>query len=86
MKFIHIADLHLGAKPDAGNAYSQNREQELWDSFRDIITICKPEEDRSVADCRRSVSQTTPVKRIKRNEFHTGDAGTYGGGHDCRQS
>ena len=40
MKFIHIADLHLGAKPDAGNAYSQNREQELWDSFRDIITIC----------------------------------------------
>ena len=32
--------MHLGAKPDAGNAYSQNREQELWDSFRDIITIC----------------------------------------------
>ncbi len=29
-----------GKKPDAGNAYSQNREQELWDSFRDIITIC----------------------------------------------
>ena len=32
--------MHLGAKPDAGNAYSQNREQELWDSFRDIIEIC----------------------------------------------
>ena len=32
--------MHLGAKPDAGNAYSQNREQELWDSFRDIMTIC----------------------------------------------
>ena len=32
--------MHLGAKPDAGSAYSQNREQELWDSFRDIITIC----------------------------------------------
>lgn len=32
--------MHLGVKPDAGNAYSQNREQEIWDSFRDIIEIC----------------------------------------------
>lgn len=32
--------LAFRGKPDAGNAYSQNREQELWDSFRDIITIC----------------------------------------------
>ena len=40
MKFIHIADLHLGAKPDAGSAYSAGREREIWDSFRDIIDIC----------------------------------------------
>ena len=39
MKFIHIADL-LVRQTGRGNAYSQNREQELWDSFRDIITIC----------------------------------------------
>ncbi len=86
MKFIHIADLHLGAKPDAGNAYSQNREQELWDSFRDIITICNQKKTDLLLIAGGSVSQTTPVKRIKRNEFHTGDAGTYRGGHDCRQS
>lgn len=40
MRFIHIADLHLGAKPDAGKAYSAGREREIWDSFRDIIGVC----------------------------------------------
>ena len=40
MRFIHIADLHLGAKPDAGNAYSARREREIWDSFRDIMDVC----------------------------------------------
>ncbi len=59
MKFIHIADLHLGAKPDAGNAYSQNREQELWDSFRYHNNL-QSEKDRFVADCRRSVSTGSP--------------------------
>ena len=36
MKFIHIADLHLGAEPDAGRAYSQNRSQELWETLQSV--------------------------------------------------
>lgn len=44
MKFIHIADVHLGAKPDAGRAYSANRESEIWDAFRNVIRICEEEQ------------------------------------------
>lgn len=37
MLIIHTADLHLGASPDAGEAWGKNRKQELWDSFERLI-------------------------------------------------
>ena len=43
MRFIHIADVHLGAEPDAGTAYSGKRPQELWDTFGKVISICEQE-------------------------------------------
>lgn len=43
MRFIHIADVHLGACPDAGKAYSQERPRELWDTFAYVIEICEKE-------------------------------------------
>ena len=39
VKWIHIADVHLGASPDAGEAYSKVRPQELWDTFAEVIDI-----------------------------------------------
>ena len=44
MRFIHIADVHLGAQPDAGPLYSENRQQELWDTFEHVIHICEEEQ------------------------------------------
>lgn len=44
MKFIHIADVHLGAAPDAGTAYSEGRPQELWDTFAGVIALCEQEQ------------------------------------------
>ncbi len=44
MKFIHIADVHLGAAPDSGKAYSANRPKELWESFKQIIELCEREQ------------------------------------------
>ena len=38
MKFYHIADVHLGAVPDRGRPYSEQRRQDIWDTFRDMIT------------------------------------------------
>lgn len=37
MKFIHVADIHLGAVPDKGFSWSREREQEIWDTFRRLI-------------------------------------------------
>ena len=42
MRFIHIADVHLGAEPEAAG-YSQNRRRELWASFENIVRICEAE-------------------------------------------
>lgn len=43
MKFIHMADMHLGALPDAGKSWSEAREKELWDTFSDICDACNRE-------------------------------------------
>ena len=37
MKFFHIADTHLGAIPDAGFAWSEERRSEIWESFRSVV-------------------------------------------------
>lgn len=41
MKFIHIADVHLGATPDFGFAWSENRAKEIWESFARVIEQVK---------------------------------------------
>lgn len=37
MKFFHIADVHLGAEPDKGYPWSEERGLEIWESFRKVI-------------------------------------------------
>ena len=37
MRAIHISDVHLGVRPDAGKPWSEKRAQEIWDSFADVI-------------------------------------------------
>ena len=37
MKFIHLADVHLGAAPDRGMPWSDRREEEIWETFRRLI-------------------------------------------------
>lgn len=37
MKFIHIADVHLGVTPDVGMPWSETRSRDIWNSFRLII-------------------------------------------------
>lgn len=38
MRFMHIADVHLGAAPDHGFLWAKDRGRELWESFRRCIT------------------------------------------------
>ncbi|MHB8130681.1 MAG: metallophosphoesterase family protein [Mobilitalea sp.] len=43
MKFLHIADVHLGAIPDSNMSWGAEREKEIWSSFQNIITVCNEE-------------------------------------------
>ncbi|MBO4415377.1 MAG: DNA repair exonuclease [Lachnospiraceae bacterium] len=41
MRFIHIADLHLGMEPDKDKPWSKMRGRELWDAFADVVDECR---------------------------------------------
>lgn len=43
MRFIHIADVHLGAVPDSGCPWSASREKEIWTTFQRVIELVKKE-------------------------------------------
>ena len=44
MKFIHIADIHLGAEPEGLKEGSKSRGKEIWESLEGIVDICEKEE------------------------------------------
>lgn len=44
MKFIHIADVHLGAKPDRDKPWGEEREGHSWQAFTDVINRAKEEQ------------------------------------------
>ncbi len=37
MRFIHTADIHLGAAPDSRMPWAKNRPEELWNTFYDLL-------------------------------------------------
>lgn len=43
MRFIHLADVHLGAAPDPGMPWSKRREEEIWNTFRRIFEVIRRE-------------------------------------------
>ena len=40
MKFIHIADVHLFATPDAEFEWGENRPKEIEETFEKVIDAC----------------------------------------------
>lgn len=41
MKFIHIADVNLGARPDRGRIWSDARTKEIYSTFHRLIEVCE---------------------------------------------
>ena len=52
MKFIHIADVHLGMKPDISYRWSSARASELYETFNPVKIQSKEELS---AECERTV-------------------------------
>jgi DNA repair exonuclease SbcCD nuclease subunit len=44
MKFMHIADVHLGAQPDRGRLWSDIRAEEIEQSFKDVLKVCEEQQ------------------------------------------
>lgn len=44
VKFIHAADIHLGAVPEKGKPWAENREREIWDTFIELIKRAEKEQ------------------------------------------
>lgn len=43
MRWIHIADVHLGAEPAAGRAHKKQRGAELWQALERVVEVCRKE-------------------------------------------
>ncbi|WP_455715957.1 metallophosphoesterase family protein [Anaerosporobacter sp.] len=43
MRFIHLADVHLGMQPDLRRDWSQERAKEIWRTFEDVVNQCEEE-------------------------------------------
>ena len=41
MRFIHIADIHLGADPYIGSSRKEKREKEIWTSLERVLEVCE---------------------------------------------
>jgi DNA repair exonuclease SbcCD nuclease subunit len=44
MKFLHIADVHLGARPDRGRLWSNQRAEEIEESFKEVLKVCEEQQ------------------------------------------
>jgi len=40
MRFIHIADVHLGCRPDISFPWGESREQEIWETLAFVVRTC----------------------------------------------
>ena len=86
VRWIHIADVHLGASPDAGKAYSKVRPQELWDTFAEVIDLCEREQIDLLLIAGDLFHRQPTEKRIKRSELLFFKALPDEGCFDRRQS
>lgn len=62
MKFFHVADVHLGAVPDAGFPWSAERQKEIWESFRSLIQLIQAERPELLLIC-GDLFHRQPLKR-----------------------
>lgn len=70
MKFIHTADIHLGAQPDSMTAWSRARADEIWESFYRLLDRAE-EEQTDLLLIAGDLFHRQPLKReLKEVNYH----------------
>lgn len=65
MKFIQIADVHLGARPDRGRIWSERRTEEIEETFKKVIDICEQEQIDLLLIAGDLFDKTPELKEVK---------------------
>lgn len=65
MKFVHTADIHLGANPDVGKKQAASRSQEIWNSFERVIDLCEEEKADLLLICGDLFHRQPLVRELK---------------------
>lgn len=77
MRFIHIADVHLGRRPDVSFPWGHEREEELWTTFAAIAGDCRKKEADLLLIAGDLFDTPPAVEELKRaNEILAGIAPT----------
>lgn len=87
MKFIHIADVHLGAVPDSNQPWGILREKEIWNSFQNIINVCNQEKVDLLLIAGDMFHKQPLMRELKEANYHlskleTAKAVIMAGNHD----
>lgn len=69
MKFIHIADVHLGARPDRGRVWSDERADDIMASFKDITRVCDEEQVDLLLIAGDLFHQTPSLQQLKSLDY-----------------
>ena len=85
MKFIHIADIHLGAKPDKEQSWGEEWKYHNWKAFTKVISKAKEEQVQILliaGDLFHRQPLPRELKEVNQQFSNSADAC----GVDCRKS
>lgn len=88
MKFLHMADVHLGCEPDGRSEWAQERKRELWETFRDSIADAEKEKADLVLIAGDLFHHTPEIQNLREVNYLFGSYpricfALIAGNHDC---
>ena len=79
MRFLHIADVHLGCTPDGRAEWARERERELWETFRSTIADAAKQQAAEAF-----INFISRPDNVIRNMYYIGYTSAISGGEDER--
>ena len=88
MKFLHMADVHLGCEPDGRSEWAKERKRELWETFRDSIADAERRKAELVLIAGDLFHRTPDLAQLREVNYLLGSYpgicfALIAGNHDC---